>query len=68
MATGIDVTATRGDDSVLVSGCRAQFGRFFLNKEGMSHSYDSLVAGPAARRDNALARKMRIAPFPLLLF
>ena len=34
-----------------------------LNKERMSHLYDSTVAGPTARRDNVLASKCEYPPF-----
>ena len=41
------------------SDCRAQFGRA-LTRSGMLHLCDSAVAGPAARRDNVLARALVI--------
>ena len=54
-----DVAATHCADNVLASDCRAQFGRPLS---------DSTVAGPTARRDNALASKCEYPPFryPLL--
>ena len=66
MATGIAVRCRRDARCRQCTGKR--LSRTFwssFNKARMSHLCDSTFAGPTARRDNVLASKMRIPPFPL---
>ena len=57
-----DVASTASADNVLASDCRAQFGRP-STRSVMSHLCHCTVAGPAVRRDNALASKFESPPF-----
>ena len=64
VATGIAVRCRRDARCRHCTGkrlSRAIWSSF--NKEEMSHSYDSTVAGPTARRNNALASKYEYPPF-----
>ena len=61
---GHNVAATVSAESVLAKRLsRAIWSSF--NKEGMSHFCDSTVAGPATKRDNAMASQWEYPPFPL---
>ena len=64
MATGVAVRCRRDARCRQCTGkrlSRAIWSSF--NKETMSHLCDSTVAGPTARRDNALASKCEYPPF-----